>query len=84
MIEYQLQIVIVSTSHANNTIPYAHVLHKIYIENMHTKIINRGNNFLFYMHKSIQYVRYELKKKWDAKQEKWIRVELTKIPDSPA
>lgn len=62
----------------------AQVLHKIYIESMHTKIINRRNEFLFYMHKSIQYVRDKLKKKWDAKQEKWIRVELTKISDSSA
>lgn len=84
LIESQLQIVIVSTSYANNTISYAQVLHKIYIESMHTKIINRRNEFLFYMHKSIQYVRDKLKKKWDAKQEKWIRVELTKISDSSA
>ena len=36
------------------------------------------------MHKSIQYVRDKLKKKWGAKQEKWIHVELTKISDSSA
>lgn len=84
LIESQLQIVIVSTSYKNNTISYAQVLHKIYIESMHTKIINRRNELLFYMHKSIQYVRDKLKKKWDAKQEKWIRVELTKISDSSA
>ena len=84
LIESQLQIALVSNSYANNTISYAQVLHKIYIESMHTKIINRRNEFLFYMHKSIQYVRDKLKKKWDAKQEKWIRVELTKISDSSA
>ena len=68
LIESQLQIVIVSTSYANNTISYAQVLHKIYIESMHTKIINRRNEILFYMHKSIQYVRDKLKKKWDARK----------------
>lgn len=48
LIESQLQIVIVSTSYANNTISYAQVLHKIYIESMHTKIINERNEFLSY------------------------------------
>ena len=30
--------VIVSTGHANNKVPYVQIVHKIYVENVHTEI----------------------------------------------